>query len=198
MRDKTPTIGVLALQGAFQEHIDVLRALGAAVYELRQKSDLEIRSYDGIVLPGGESTAQSNLLKKTGMYDEIKALIKNGVPVLGTCAGAILLSEKVEGGERHLATLPVSIKRNAYGRQLGSFITEGDFGKLKKVPMNFIRAPYFAKLNNPEVQILSRIDNKIVAVKYENQIAMSFHPEVTGDTRIHQYFLNEIANSSGG
>ncbi len=189
MGEKPLTIGVLALQGAFIEHINVLKSLGADVYEIRQKSDLEARHYDGLVLPGGESTTQSNLLKKVGLFDEIQKLIEEGLPVLATCAGAILLSENVVGGERHLATLPVTIKRNAYGRQLGSFITSGSFGTLENVPMNFIRAPYFESVNDPEVKILSKIDDKIVAVQYKNQLAMSFHPEVSEDKRIHKYFL---------
>ena len=189
MGGKPLTIGVLALQGAFIEHINVLKSLGAEVYEIRQKSDLEVRHYDGLVLPGGESTTQSNLLKKGGWFEDIQKLIEDGTPVLATCAGAILLSENVVGGEKHLATLPVTIKRNAYGRQLGSFITSGSFGALENVPMNFIRAPYFESVNNPEVKVLSKIDDKIVAVQYKNQIAMSFHPEVSDDKRIHKYFL---------
>ena len=186
------TVGVLALQGAFIEHINVLKNLGVDVYEIRQKSDLEARKYDGLVLPGGESTAQSNLLKKVGLFNDIQKLIEDGTPVLATCAGAILLSEKVAGGENHFGTLPVSIKRNAYGRQLGSFITKGSFGEYADVPMNFIRAPYFEKVNNPEVKVLSTVQDKIVAVQYNNQIAMSFHPEVTGDDRVHKYFISEI------
>ena len=189
MGEKPLTIGVLALQGAFIEHINVLKSLGAEVYEIRQKSDLEVRHYDGLVLPGGESTTQSNLLKKVGLFEDLQKLIEDGTPVLATCAGAILLSENVVGGEKHLATLPVTIKRNAYGRQLGSFITSGSFGALENVPMNFIRAPYFESVNNPEVKVLSKIDDKIVAVQYKNQIAMSFHPEVSDDKRIHKYFL---------
>ena len=189
MGEKPLTIGVLALQGAFIEHINVLKSLGAEVYEIRQKSDLKVRHYDGLVLPGGESTTQSNLLKKVGLFEDLQKLIEDGTPVLATCAGAILLSENVVGGEKHLATLPVTIKRNAYGRQLGSFITSGSFGALENVPMNFIRAPYFESVNNPEVKVLSKIDDKIVAVQYKNQIAMSFHPEVSDDKRIHKYFL---------
>ncbi|MCR4830285.1 MAG: pyridoxal 5'-phosphate synthase glutaminase subunit PdxT [Pseudobutyrivibrio sp.] len=186
------TVGVLALQGAFIEHINVLKNLGVDVYEIRQKSDLETRKYDGLVLPGGESTTQSNLLKKVGLFNDIKKLIEDGMPVLATCAGAILLSEKVTDGEKHFGTLPVSIKRNAYGRQLGSFITKGRFGDYTDIPMNFIRAPYFEKVNNPDVKVLSIVQDKTVAVQYKNQIAMSFHPEVTGDDRVHKYFISEI------
>ena len=192
MSDRPLTVGVLALQGAFIEHINVLKNLGVDVYEIRQKSDLEARHYDGLVLPGGESTTQSNLLKKVGLFNDIQKLIEDGTPVLATCAGAILLSEKVAGGEKHFGTLPVSIKRNAYGRQLGSFITKGSFGEYADVPMNFIRAPYFEKVNNPEVKVLSTVQDKIVAVQYNNQIAMSFHPEVTGDDRVHRYFIDEM------
>ncbi|MCR5416194.1 MAG: pyridoxal 5'-phosphate synthase glutaminase subunit PdxT [Pseudobutyrivibrio sp.] len=192
------TIGVLALQGAFIEHIHMLESLGATCYEIRQLSDLTIRKYDGIVLPGGESTTQTNLLKKLDIFDYLQKLISDGLPVLATCAGAILLADNICDNTTealhpgHLQTLPVTIRRNAYGRQLGSFTTTSDFGPIKNVSMTFIRAPYFNSIESPDVKVLSTVDDHVVAVRYQNQVALSFHPEVTEDTRIHEYFLQEV------
>ena len=135
-------IGVLALQGAFIEHVQALRQLGAEAVELRQLPDLE-QPLDGIVLPDGESTVQGKLLHELGMFAPLQKKIAQGLPVLATCAGMILLAEKLTNDSKlHLATMPITVKRNAYGRQLGSFFTEAEFGKLGKVPMTFIRAPY--------------------------------------------------------
>lgn len=135
-------IGVLALQGAFIEHVQALPQLGAEAVELRQLPDLE-QPLDGIVLPGGESTVQGKLLHELGMFVPLQKKIAQGLPVLATCAGMILLAEKLTNDSKvHLATMPITVKRNAYGRQLGSFFTEAEFGKLGKVPMTFIRAPY--------------------------------------------------------
>ena len=139
-------IGVLALQGAFAEHEKVLEQLGAKCIELRQARDLG-ESYDALVLPGGESTVQGKLLKELGMFDIMKSQIENGMPVLATCAGAILLAEKIDGQikgqpEQYFGTIPMCIRRNAYGRQLGSFHTETPVAGIGTVPMTFIRAPY--------------------------------------------------------
>ena len=128
-------IGVLALQGAFIEHEKTLRSLGAEVREIRQPRDLV--GLQGIVLPGGESTAQGKLLRETGLAEPLRKMILDGLPVLATCAGLILLAEK-----EHLGVLPVTVRRNAYGRQLGSFNTEEEFAGIGYVPMTFIRAPY--------------------------------------------------------
>lgn len=180
-------IGVLALQGAFAEHIRVLTSLGAECVELRQRKDLE-QELDGIVLPGGESTVQGKLLKELGMFESIKKMIEDGIPVLATCAGMILLAEKIEGqDEVYLQTLPVTVKRNAYGRQLDSFYTEETFDGLGKVPMSFIRAPYITKVEDG-VRILSKVDGNVVGVQYKNQIAVSFHPELDADMRVHEWF----------
>lgn len=180
-------IGVLALQGAFAEHIRVLTSLGAECVELRQRKDLE-QELDGIVLPGGESTVQGKLLKELVMFESIKKMIEDGIPVLATCAGMILLAEKIEGqDEVYLQTLPVTVKRNAYGRQLDSFYTEETFDGLGKVPMSFIRAPYITKVEDG-VRILSKVDGNVVGVQYKNQIAVSFHPELDADMRVHEWF----------
>ena len=149
------TIGVLAVQGAFAEHIKRLKELGIDSVELRKKDDLD-KPFDGIILPGGESTVQGKLLKELDMFDTLKNMIKNEVPVLATCAGLILLAEKLEN-DRHtyFGTLPVTVKRNAYGRQLGSFFTEEDFKGIGKIPMTFIRAPYIES-SSDDVDILAK------------------------------------------
>lgn len=180
-------IGVLAVQGAFAEHIKVMSGLGAECVELRQKSDLE-GHFDGLILPGGESTVQGKLIRELDMYDTLKERIVAGTPVLATCAGLILLAEKIVSDDTvHFGTLPVTVKRNAYGRQLGSFYTEEAFGDLGTVPMTFIRAPYIESAE-PEVHILASVDEKIVGVRYKNQIAVSFHPELDDDRSIHKWF----------
>ena len=182
-------IAVLAVQGAFIEHEKMLESLGAETIELRQKSDLE-QNFDGIVLPGGESTVQGKLLKELDMYDALKEKIEQGIPVLATCAGLILLAEELSNDDkRHFATLPVCVKRNAYGRQLGSFHPDAEFDGLGQVPMTFIRAPYIAQAREG-VEILAEVDGKIAAARQGRQLVTAFHPELDGDTRIHEYFLN--------
>ena len=184
-------IAVLAVQGAFIEHEKSLQRLGAETVELRKAEDLE-QDFDGLVLPGGESTVQSRLLKELSMFEPLKEKIEEGLPVLATCAGLILLAQNVSNDEkRGFATLPVTVKRNAYGRQLGSFHTEAELKGIGEVPMTFIRAPYVAEAS-PEVDVLATVDDKIVAVKYGNQFALSFHPELDSDYRIHKAFVDSI------
>ena len=194
-----PQIGVLAVQGAFIEHERILKSLGDEVFEIRQLRDLD-RHLDGLVLPGGESTVQGKLLRDLGLFEPLRKKIAEGLPVLATCAGAILLAEKIAGESRtHFATLPAIIRRNAYGRQLGSFFTENEVTHVGKVPQTFIRAPFFESVGNG-VEVLSRTASsnttdapeRIVAVRYRNQIALSFHPELNSDTSIHQYFLKLV------
>ncbi|MDD7536785.1 MAG: pyridoxal 5'-phosphate synthase glutaminase subunit PdxT [Bullifex sp.] len=183
-------IGVLAVQGAFEEHIDVLRRLGAETVELRQQHD--IRDLDGLVLPGGESTVQGKIIRETGMFEPLYELISGGVPVLATCAGLILLSEKLSNdGNVWFGTLPVTVKRNAYGRQLGSFETVGDVGDIRKFPEVFIRAPYIESVGEG-VTVLSSFEDHVTGVRFGKQIGLSFHPELTADTRVHEYFLSLI------
>ena len=185
------TIAVLAVQGAFIEHEKKLEKLGASCIELRKAEDLE-QHYDGLVLPGGESTVQGKLLKELGMYDTIKSQIEAGMPVLATCAGLILLADNLEGGETgHLQTMPVTVKRNAYGRQLGSFHTVQEFAGIGKVPMTFIRAPYIEEAK-AGAQVLAEVDGHVVAVRSGNQFGMSFHPELDADNRIHELFLKTV------
>ena len=191
------TVAVLAVQGAFIEHEKMLQNLGVETIELRQKEDLK-QPFDGLVLPGGESTVQGKLLKELGMFDSLKEKIEEGMPVLATCAGLILLAEQINNDDkRYFQTLPVMVKRNAYGRQLGSFHFEGAMqGSLQELgtyPMEFIRAPYIAEVT-PEVEVLAQVDQKIMAVRYQNQLAMAFHPELSGDDRIHQSFIKMMDN----
>lgn len=193
-------IGILAVQGAFIEHKKRLEELGAECFEIRNKSDL-IHEFDGLVLPGGESTVQGKLLKELELFDQLQERIKSGLPVLATCAGLILLAENLKNDTvRHFATLPVTVVRNAFGRQLGSFYIEQEFGILGKVPMTFIRAPVIETVGK-SVEILSVVcdsenakenNKKIVAVRFKNQLAMSFHPELNSDNKIYEYFLDML------
>lgn len=183
-------IGILAVQGAFIEHAKVLAKLGVKSFEIRQKKDLE-NQMDGLILPGGESTTMVRLLKDLGMFDIIKVKIEQDLPVLGTCAGMILLAKRLTNSNQDsFQTMDISVERNAYGRQLGSFFTYDLFND-KTIPMTFIRAPYVHTCG-PEVQILSIVDQKIVAVRQKNQLATAFHPELTDSTIIHEYFLEMI------
>ena len=183
-------IGVLALQGAFREHEDMIRLSGAECIEIRQLSDLTGNSLDGIVLPGGESTVQGKLLRELGILEPLRNMIKAGTPVLATCAGLILLAEKIDGDPiSHLGTLPVTVKRNAFGRQTGSFEYTGNVGKLRNFLMTFIRAPIVTELHSRDVEVLAESRDQIVAVKYGNQIGLAFHPEINDDPSIHRKFL---------
>jgi 5'-phosphate synthase pdxT subunit len=188
-------LAVLAVQGSFAEHEMVLKKSGISYVELRQKKDLDI-SFDGLILPGGESTVQDKLLRDLGMYDPLKDMILNGLPTLATCAGLILLANRISNDTvQHFQTMPVTVKRNAYGRQLGSFYTESDFKGIGKVPMTFIRAPYIESVQD-SVEILAEVDGRIVAAKYKNQIGLSFHPELNDDMRIYEMFLDIVRRHS--
>lgn len=206
--EKKLKIAVLAVQGAFIEHEKMLEQLGAECIELRQAADCE-QDFDGLVLPGGESTVQNKLLRELGMYDILKAKIDAGLPVLATCAGMILLADTIGNDDmRCFGTLPVTVRRNAYGRQLGSFSGMHEVAGIGEFEMRFIRAPYVEKINesasasapadekaasSDSVHILGTVENRIVGVEYKNQIALAFHPELTDDTRIHEKFLKLCA-----
>lgn len=186
-------VAILAVQGAFIEHRKKLESLGAECIELRKKEDLE-QPFDGLILPGGESTVQGKLLRELEMYDSLKEKIESGMPVLATCAGLILLAEHLSNDEHvYFGTLPVTVRRNAYGRQLGSFHTDAEVKGIGEVPMTFIRAPYIETADE-QVQVLARVDDRIVAVQYGAQIGLSFHPELDADNRIHEKFLGLIAD----
>lgn len=187
-------IGVLAVQGAFLEHEMMLKTLGAEIIEIRKKEDAE-QEYDGLILPGGESTVMGKLLKELNLFDILQRKIKEGLPVFGTCAGLILLAEKLTNDEKtYFKTLPVSVKRNAYGRQLGSFCENMEVKEVGKVPMTFIRAPYIEEVRE-DVNVLSVVNGNIVAVRYKNQLGVSFHPELTKNKRMHRYFLKMVKNT---
>ncbi len=198
------TVAVLALQGAFAEHEAVFQELGAEVAELRKKEDLDKiedidpktgigKKYDALVLPGGESTVQGKLLKELSMFDTLKYQIQLGLPVFATCAGMILLAEHVVNDDRYtFQTIPMEVKRNAYGRQLGSFAVEAEFKGLGTYPFRFIRAPYVERVGEG-VEVLAEVEGNIVAIRYKHQLALAFHPELTGNTAIHKMFLEQIA-----
>ena len=187
-------IGILALQGAFAEHEQVLKALGVETVQIRNRQDWEGHSdLDGLILPGGESTVMGKLLHDLDLFDLIKAKIEKDLPVFGTCAGLILLAKTIVGDQtKHLASMDISVARNAYGRQLGSFVTNADFKGIGEIPMVFIRGPIIETVG-PEVEVLSQVKGAIVAAKEKNMLVTSFHPELTGDTRVHAYFLEMVA-----
>ena len=178
-------VGVLAVQGAFAEMEAYWREEGADVFEIRQLADLG-RPMDLLALPGGESTVQGKLLKDLGLFDPIKKLIDGGLPVFATCAGLILLAEKIDDPGRRDATrpekwfgvLPVAVKRNAYGRQLGSFTTRGDFDGKHDFPMTFIRAPAITGVLSPDVEELSTFEGRPTSVRWRNITAFTWHPEL--------------------
>lgn len=177
------TIAVLALQGAFAEHRQMLHRLGVETFEVRQLADWQ-REKNGLIIPGGESTTQSKLLRDLGLFEPVREAIAGGLPVFGTCAGLILLSPM------HLGTMDIDVRRNAYGRQLGSFRTIAPMsGVGSDVPMTFIRAPYINKVSDG-VEVLAEVDGHIVAARQGRQIVTAFHPELDDDTRVHKFFLS--------
>ena len=177
-------IAVLALQGAFIEHEQVLQRLGVETVEIRQLKDWQ-QPIDALILPGGESTVQMRLLKELGLLEPIRQAIADGMPVLGTCAGMILLSQG------YLGTMHIRVRRNAYGRQLGSFHTTGSVeGIGDDVPMTFIRAPYIEEVLSADCQPIAEVDGHIVAARQGHQIATAFHPELDDDTRLHQLLIS--------
>ena len=184
-------IGVLSLQGAFIEHENMLKKLNVDFFEIRNKEDIQ-RDFDGLILPGGESTTMGKLLRELDLFDDLREKILNGLPVFGTCAGMILLAKTLSNDERkHFALMDIEVKRNAYGRQLGSFYTLDEFEGIGKVPMVFIRGPYVENVKD-NVKVLSKVNGNIVAVKQDNMLATSYHPELTDDTKVHEYFINMI------
>lgn len=184
-------IGVLSLQGGFIEHISMLKALHVDAFEIRNPSHLELQM-DGIILPGGESTVVGKLLMETGLSSTLVTKIKEGLPVFGTCAGMILLANKIENESyAYLPSIGITVRRNAYGRQLSSYQTEENFSGIGVVPMIFIRAPYIVTMNKG-VRSLAKVNGNIVAAESRNILVTSFHPELTADFRIHRYFLDKI------
>jgi len=191
-------IGVLALQGAFAEHVAALRAIGAEPVEVRLPADLD--GVRGLILPGGESTTMRKLIERWGLRQPILDFAATGAPLFGTCAGMIVLAKEIDGGEEPiLPLLDVLVHRNAFGRQLDSFETELSVPDLGEAPVHavFIRAPIIER-TGPGVEVMASIaDGRIVAVREGNVIATSFHPELAGETRFHQLVV-DIAAKQGG
>jgi len=187
-------IGVLASQGAFVEHITVLRQLGVEAMPVRLPP--ELGGLDGLVIPGGESTSISKLMLDYNLTNEIRNLAQNGLPIFGTCAGMILLANEISDSEvESLGVMNIKVRRNAFGRQRESFETELSIPVLgeKPFPAVFIRAPVIEQVNNG-VEILARLaDNTIVAARQDKLLVSAFHPELTDDLRFHQYFLDIVA-----
>ncbi len=187
-------IGVLALQGAFREHLDTLAAIGVEGVRVREPADLEGAS--GLILPGGESTTMRQLIERWGLRQPILDLAERGAPIFGTCAGMIVLSRDIVGDEPPiLPLLDVSVQRNAFGRQLDSFEAELNVAILGDTPVHavFIRAPVIER-TGPDVDVLARLDDgRVVAVRERNVIATSFHPELAGETRFHRLLATMAA-----
>lgn len=186
-------IGVLALQGDFKEHFAILAKLGIPAMPVRLPNDLTL--VDRLIIPGGESTTIGKLLKRFKLIEPIRSRIKNGMPVWGSCAGAILLAKRVQGGIKGqvgIGGMDIVARRNAFGRQLDSFEAALSMPKVskKRVPVMFIRAPLFEHPGK-KVEVLARLpDGKIVAAREGNILVTAFHPELTGTTELHEYFAS--------
>ncbi|MCA1007619.1 pyridoxal 5'-phosphate synthase glutaminase subunit PdxT [Rhodococcus hoagii] len=194
-----PTIGVLALQGDVREHLAAIESSGARAIGVRRLSELE--SVDGLVIPGGESTTMSRLLTVFELLDPLRARLKDGMPAYGSCAGMILLASEIldtRADAQHLDGLDITVRRNAFGRQVDSFEADLDFTGIDGDPVRavFIRAPWVERVG-PGVEVLARVPeglaaDHIVAVRQGSVLATSFHPEVTGDRRVHQLFVDMV------
>lgn len=199
MAGSSAPVGVLALQGDFREHLAVLRSLGAESVPVRRPEELD--GIGGLIIPGGESSVIDKLSRLFGLAEPLKAAIANGLPVYGTCAGLIMIANTIEDaipGQQSLGGLDVVVRRNAFGSQLDSFETDIDIPALGEPPVHavFIRAPVVESVGSA-VKILGQLaDGRIVAVEQGNLLGTSFHPEITGDTRFHGYFLRKIQTVS--
>jgi 5'-phosphate synthase pdxT subunit len=185
-----PLVGVLALQGDFEAHGRILRSLGARAREVRVPGDLE--GLDALIIPGGESTVMTLGIEREALGEPLRELAGSGTPVLGTCAGMIVLDRS------HLGVLDIAAERNAFGRQVRSFEADLDVAGLRDGPLHavFIRAPWVAE-RGPEVEVLAEVGGRAVAVRQGNVIAVSFHPELTGERRLHELLLELVASRAG-
>lgn len=188
-------MGVLALQGDFREHIVVLQSLGVHTRAVRRPE--ELAQVDGLVIPGGESSVMDKLSRMFGLAEPLKDAIRAGLPVYGTCAGLIMLADRVLdaiAGQQSLGGLDISVRRNAFGSQLDSFETDLPIPVLGDPPVHavFIRAPVVEDLGAAVVPLAALPDGRVVAVEQGNLLGTSFHPEMTGDTRFHEYFLDRV------
>jgi 5'-phosphate synthase pdxT subunit len=190
-----PRVGVLALQGDFREHLSVMTSLGADAVPVRRPT--EIDDLDGLIIPGGESSVMDKLSRAFGLAEPLRSAISAGLPVYGTCAGLIMLADTVLDaidGQQTLGGLPISVRRNAFGNQLDSFETDLQIPEIGEPAVHavFIRAPVVEAVAD-DVTVLARLDDgRVVAVKSKNLLGTAFHPEVTGDTRFHEYFLDTV------
>ncbi|KAJ51973.1 5'-phosphate synthase pdxT subunit [Clostridium tetanomorphum] len=186
-------IGVLSLQGGVIEHINHIKSLNHEGVEVKTVKDLE--NIQGIILPGGESTTMSKLLKERNMLEPLREKILSGLPVWGTCAGMILLAKHIDLFDGHLRVMDITVKRNAYGSQINSFKTEVIINNISPnpIPLVFIRAPFITEVSN-NVKILCNLNGNIVATEQQNMLATSFHPELTNNLEFHKYFLAMCMN----
>ena len=190
-------IGVLALQGDFREHVEALQRAGAEAKEVRLPSDLD--AVDAIIIPGGESTTIIRLLDKSGLREPLARRIAAGMPAMGTCAGAIVLAKHAQGLDRpSLGVMNIDVRRNAFGRQVDSFEADIPFPCLGEDPLHavFIRAPVIEAVRPPAKTLATLEDGTIVAAGQGNVLALAFHPELTADPRVHQYFLDLVSSPS--
>ncbi|MEY3656212.1 MAG: glutamine amidotransferase subunit PdxT [Actinomycetota bacterium] len=189
-----PVVGVLALQGAFAAHAECVASLGVSVLEVRTAEQLQ--SVDALVMPGGESSTMSQLLLSSGLFDAIAQRITEGMPTFGTCAGMILLASEVLDGrsdQRSFGAIDISVRRNAFGRQIDSFESDINtpFGDFHGV---FIRAPRIERVG-ADVEVIGRLGDEPVLVRQGNVLAASFHPELAGDARLHDYFVTSMTTA---
>lgn len=190
---KNLRIGVLALQGAFREHIRALQKAGAEALEIKFPGSID--DVDGLIVPGGESTTISKLIKKYDFKKYLDEIYSSGKPMYGTCAGMILFAKKVLNEDFGLGYIDITVERNFYGRQIDSFheMIELSFDRGKKFEAIFIRAPKITSIG-PEVDILSKINDNVILARQKNILVSSFHPELQEDLRIHEYFLDMVLN----
>ena len=196
---RTPVVGVLALQGDVREHERALAASGVGTRQVRLPADLE--GLDALVVPGGESTTMSNLALRWGLMEPMRELVRAGLPAYGSCAGMIMLADRIEGGrpdQQTIGGIDVTVRRNAFGRQVASFEADLDMPVLGDDPVHavFIRAPWVEAVG-ASVEVLGRVssgpaEGRIVAVRQGHLLATSFHPELTGDVRVHEYFVEMV------
>jgi 5'-phosphate synthase pdxT subunit len=184
-QSSAPLVGVLALQGDFEAHAHVLRGLGADVREVRVPADLD--GLDGLVIPGGESTTMTLGIEREGLAEPVRELVRSGMPVLGTCAGMIMLDRE------HLGLADYTCRRNAFGRQVRSFEADLEIPGVDGEPVRavFIRAPWIDE-HGEAVEVLAEVDGHVVAARQENMLVISFHPEIAGETRLHELFMDSI------